>query len=196
MRARRLALAGAACSDVGVWTWESATAGNWSEERGAAEASAAAASRPRFVGESASHAAHGPQGKFGPGIACHRHDWDREEAPSALAGDASQSCYTTLYQLSFGEAQGRRVQELLWSGRKAVDHRVPRQTVHHALVERRQAAWRAEAARSPWETTAHEAAELAVLAGEGALAADMGAAKGGPCTKHFDKTWLRIGLRG
>ena len=42
------------------------------------------------------------QGKFGLDIARHRYDWDREEAPSALAGDAALSCYTTLYQLAFG----------------------------------------------------------------------------------------------
>ncbi len=42
------------------------------------------------------------------------------------------------------------MQELLWSGRKAVDYNVPRQTEHHARMEARQAAWQAEAARSRW----------------------------------------------
>lgn len=132
---------------------------------------------------------HCPQGKYGLDIARHRYDWDREEAPSALAGDATQSCYTTLYQLAFGalllheltgtpwqqgcclavrraacarqpawtskracagEARELRTQELLWSGHKAVDYRVPRQTEHRLRMEARQAAWQAEAARSPW----------------------------------------------
>ena len=111
--------------------------GNWAEERGAADADPAAAPQPRFAGQSASHAAHGPQvlsalrtgeprgepaaavripasqvrrapaqGKFGAGIACHRHDGARREpaGPSAVMAhaDARQPCYTTLYQLSFG----------------------------------------------------------------------------------------------
>lgn len=160
-----------------------------------------------------------------------------------------------------GEQPGRRVQEMLWAGRKAIDSAVPRQMPHTALVEERHEAWRAEAARSPWcdpvihaaqglrlllarldarpaavvqqrchvfqekgllrlmsqfhlysrimldqtpgscngcrETTASAAARL-VHAGACAPQERTGARgpKGGPCTHHFDSTWLRIGLRG
>ena len=45
------------------------------------------------------------------------------------------------------------------------------------------------------ETTAHAAAQRAVLGAPGALAAAKALPKDGPCARHFDKTWLRIRLR-